>query len=66
MALYGQQNQVKDIDMKIVPDQFILMQFDAEGVWQGVPTRKIIWDGAVIDIDEYSASSGLVLPDSGE
>jgi|TARA_R110002167_G_scaffold178247_3_gene377976 hypothetical protein len=52
--------------MKTVPDHFILMQFDAEGVWQGVPTRKILWDGVVIDIDEYSASSGLVLPDSGE
>lgn len=50
--------------MKIVPDHFILMQFDADGVWQGLPTRKIAWDGEVIDIDEYAAESGLVLPDS--
>ena len=50
--------------MKIVPDHFILMQFDADGVWQGAPTRKIFWQGEFIDIDEYAASSGLVLPDA--
>lgn len=50
--------------MKIAPDHFILMQFDADGVWQGVSTRTIVWDGEVINIDEYSASSGLVLPDA--
>jgi hypothetical protein len=50
--------------MKTVPDFFILTQFDEDGVWQGAPTRKILWQGVVIDIDEYSASSGLVLPDA--
>jgi hypothetical protein len=42
----------------------ILTLFDEDGVWQGAPTRKILWDGEVIDIDEYAASSGLVLPDA--
>ena len=50
--------------MKIAPDTFILRYFDEDGVWQGPITRKIVVFGEVIDIDEYAAESGLVLPDS--
>ena len=50
--------------MKIAPDFLILTLFDEDGVWQGAPTRKILWQGVVIDIDEYAATSGLILPDA--
>lgn len=48
------------------PDFIILNLFNADGVWEGSPTRKILVNGEVIDIDEYAAQSGLVLPDAGE
>lgn len=50
--------------MKIVPDEFILRLFDADGVYIGPAERKILWFGETIDIDEYASESGLVLPDS--
>ena len=50
--------------MKIAPDSIILSLFNADGVWQGAPTRKILLNGDVIDIDEYAATSGLILPDA--
>ena len=50
--------------MKTVPDQIILSLFDAEGNYIGPAERKIMFFGEIIDIDEYAAESGLVLPDS--
>jgi len=49
--------------MKTIPDVIILSGFDENGVWHGI-TRKILVDGEVIDIDEYAATSGLILPDA--
>lgn len=52
--------------MKASPDAVILNLYDAEGNYIGPAERKIVFLGEVIDIDEYAASSGLTLPDSGE
>jgi len=50
--------------MDIAPDFMILSLFDENGVWTGPPSRKVLVQGEVINIDEYAAESGLVLPDS--
>ena len=49
--------------MQVVPDEIILNMFDADGTLPCV-TRKFLFNGVVIDIDEYAATSGLILPDS--
>ena len=50
--------------MKTVPDEAILRLYDAEDNYIGPASRKIMWFGEIIDIDEYASESGLVLPDS--
>lgn len=52
--------------MKLVPDAYILSLFDSDGNYVGPSERKIVWLGEVIDIDEYAATAGLTLPDSGD
>jgi hypothetical protein len=43
-----------------------LRLFDIDGNYVGPAERKIVFNGEVIDIDEYAAASGLVLPDAEE
>lgn len=52
--------------MKVCPDATILNLFDADGNYIGPAERKIVFLGEVIDIDEYAATAGLTLPDSGD
>lgn len=52
--------------MMLVPDATILSLFDADGVYTGPAERCFMFMGELIDIDEYAASSGLILPDAGE
>jgi len=44
----------------------ILKMYDSEGNYRGPAERKIIFNGEIIDIDEYAAEVGLTLPDSGD
>lgn len=48
----------------VSPEDTIMRHFDSEGVWVGPRTRKIMFNGEVIDIDEWSEESGISLPDS--
>ena len=43
----------------------ILSCFDENNVWQGSPTRKILFNGEVIDIDAWASANGITLPDGG-
>ncbi len=52
--------------MKVCPDEFILRLYNAEGVYIGPAERTFDWFGETINIDDYAAESGLVLPDAGE
>ena len=50
----------------MIYDGLILRMFDAEGNYIGHPSRKLLVNAEVIDIDEYAANSNgrLVLPDA--
>ena len=50
----------------IKPDVVILSLFDENGVYKGPPERKILFQGELIDIDEYATANGLTLPDAGD
>jgi len=50
--------------MIVCPDAVILNLFDADGNYIGPAEREIVFLGEVINIDDYAAESGLVLPDS--
>ena len=49
----------------ISPYNVIFSLFDADNVWQGSPTRKILFNGEVIDIDAWASANGITLPDGG-
>ena len=51
---------------KHIIEAFILGLFDENNVWCGMPARVVFIDDEAIQIDEYAASSGLILPDSSE
>ena len=50
--------------IQIKPDATILRLYDLDGNYIGPAERKIVFAGEIIDIDEYAAETGLVLPDS--
>jgi len=47
-------------------DSIIMRMYDGEGNYIGPPTRKFVFNGEVIDIDEYAGEYNIVLPDAGE
>lgn len=50
--------------IQLKPDATILRLYDVDGNYTGPAERKIMFNGEIIDIDEYAAETGLVLPDS--
>ena len=48
----------------VTPEATIMKNF-VNDVWQS-PTRKIVFNGEVIDIDEWAEENGVTLPDSGD
>lgn len=47
----------------IKPDVAIFSLFDENGVYTGPPTRKILFLGELIDIDDWAEENGVTLPD---